>query len=219
MKLFFLVFMGVCYLYASDIVVLADFETLAENKFPEGWGVKKGLWYVSGKGNSTWKIKKEKGNKFLSADSRQDSYTIGKKYFYSLKKFKFLRWRWRVHSLPSGADEEKKSSGDSAAGLYVIFPGFVVPYSIKYVWSTKRNVGLIVNSPFSSRTKIIVVRSGNKDLGLWVEEKRNVFEDFKRAFKTQKVSKDPSGIAVLTDSDNTGSSACADYDDIVALQN
>ena len=219
MKLFLLLFMGVYSLYASDIVVLADFETLAENKFPEGWGVKKGLWYVSGRGNMVWKIKKEEGNKFLSAHSRRDSYTIGKEYLYSLEKFKFLRWRWRVHTLPSGADEEKKSAGDSAAGLYVIFPGFVVPYSIKYVWSTKRNVGLIGNSPFSSRSKIVVVRSGSKDLGRWVEEKRNVFEDFKMVFNTQKVTKDPRGIAVLTDSDNTGSEARADYDDIVASQN
>jgi len=202
--------------FAVDEIVIADFETLSEGKFPESWGVKKGLWYVSGDGNKTWKVKKENNNRYLSADSRGDSFTIGKKYEYSLEKFKYLNWRWRIHTLPTGGMEKDKETGDSAAGVYVIFDGFVIPYSIKYVWSSTMKVGTIVKSPFSGRTRIIVIRSGKEYTGSWIEEKRNVYEDFKKAFNVKSPDKKLCGIAVLTDSDNTGSRARADYDNIVA---
>jgi len=47
----------------------------------------------------------------------------------------------------------------------------------------------------------------------WVSHERNLYEDFKKAF-----GYDPpliSGIAIMTDTDNTGESAIAYYGDIV----
>jgi len=216
MKLLSIILLLSISVFASNKVVIADFEELEENKFPKGWGIKKGLWYTSGKGNKTWKIKKEGNNKYISALSKKDSFTIGKKYEYSMKKYKYISWKWRVHEFPEGGDEKKKNTGDSAAGVYIVFPGFVVPYSIKYVWSATRKAGTVVDSPFTGRTKIIVVRTGKEEFGRWFEEKRNVYEDFKNVFKVKKPDKNPSGIALLTDSDNTGTRACADYDDIIA---
>jgi len=218
MRLIILITFIVLSSLASDKIVISDFEEYSENTFPKSWGIKKGLWYTSGKGNSTWTIKKENDNKYLSANSNSDSYTIGKKYKYNLKKFKYISWKWRVHKMPSGGNEEKKKTGDSAAGVYVLFPGFAVPYSIKYVWSTTREVGTIVNSPFTNRSKIIVIKSGKSDIGKWITEKRNVYQDFIKVFKVKSPDKKPQGIALLSDSDNTKTSAKADYDDIFALK-
>jgi len=56
------------------------------------------------------------------------------------------------------------------------------------------------------------VESGNEDMGKWVVVQRNVYEDFKMYF-----GKEPptiGGIAIMTDTDNTGESAIAYYDDI-----
>jgi hypothetical protein len=217
MKSFIVVFFLIFSLEASEKLVIDDFEEYALNKFPAGWGIKKGLWYTSGKGNKTWRINEENGNKFLSADSKNDSFTIGKKYKYSLDKFKFLSWKWRVHTLPLKGDEKNKKTGDSAAGIYVIFPGGIIPYSIKYVWSSTREVGTILNSPFTKRSKIIVIQSGKENIGKWVTQKRNVFEDYMKVFKVKTPDKNPELIAFLTDSDNTNSAAKADYDDIFAL--
>lgn len=57
------------------------------------------------------------------------------------------------------------------------------------------------------------VKTNRDRLLAWVTETRNVYEDYKRAF-----GKDPpmiSGVAIMTDTDNTGESATAHYGDIV----
>jgi len=60
---------------------------------------------------------------------------------------------------------------------------------------------------------MIVVESGKMKAGAWVSESRNIFDDYKTAF-----GKEPpmiTGIAIMTDSDNTGESALAYYGDII----
>lgn len=212
----FIVFIFTASVAISQDFVLADFENLQENTFPEGWGIKKGLWYTTDKNNKTWTVKQEANNKFLSANSYNDSFTIGKKGAYSLKKFGFLKWKWRVNKFPTGADESVKTKNDSPAGLYVVFSGFAVPYTIKYVWSTTKTVGEVFESPYSSKTKIIVIRTGTSEINKWVEEKRNVLEDYKKVFNKSDIDREVEGIALLTDSDDTKSEASADYDTITA---
>ncbi|HEV8143531.1 MAG TPA: DUF3047 domain-containing protein, partial [Methylomirabilota bacterium] len=53
------------------------------------------------------------------------------------------------------------------------------------------------------------LRTGG-NVGEWTEERVNVLEDYKRYFKTDEAPK-PEGVAVLTDSDDTGSRARGDY--------
>jgi hypothetical protein len=109
--------------------------------------------------------------------------------------------------------EAKKKTNDSAAGVYVCFKGFTpLPYCIKYVWSSSVPVGTVLDSPHRAATKIVVLRSGAGGLGAWTDEKRNVYEDYLKVFH-KKTVKNPVGIAVLTDSDDTRSRAAADYDD------
>jgi len=62
---------------------------------------------------------------------------------------------------------------------------------------------------------MIVASSGAAGVGAWQSIKRNVLEDYKRAF-----GEDPGllmSIGVLTDTDNTGESAEAWYGDIRIL--
>ena len=59
---------------------------------------------------------------------------------------------------------------------------------------------------------MIVVESGAGKLNQWVSEERNVHEDYVKAF-----GEEPpliSGVAIMTDTDNTGESATAYYGDI-----
>lgn len=60
---------------------------------------------------------------------------------------------------------------------------------------------------------MVVVESGNENVGKWVEEQRNVYEDFKMLFGEEPPT--IGGIAIMTDTDNTGESAIAYYDDIM----
>ena len=60
--------------------------------------------------------------------------------------------------------------------------------------------------------RVIVVESGSANLNRWREVRRDVVADFRAAF-----GEDPpaiSGVAVATDTDNTGESATAFYGDI-----
>jgi hypothetical protein len=59
---------------------------------------------------------------------------------------------------------------------------------------------------------MIIVKSGKKLLNIWITEKRNMLDDYIRTFG----EKPPiiSGIAIMTDSDNTKESATAFYGDI-----
>ena len=64
---------------------------------------------------------------------------------------------------------------------------------------------------------MIVVESGDSRLNQWIQEERNVYEDYKSAF-----GQEPpiiSGVAIMTDSDNTGESATAFYGDIIFKKN
>ena len=51
----------------------------------------------------------------------------------------------------------------------------------------------------------IIVRSGNVELGQWVTERRNLWEDYKLLFGEEP--KDPGYIALSIDSNDTQSSA------------
>jgi len=96
----------------------------------------------------------------------------------------------------------------------VVFPHFIpaLTKSINYIWANKLPRGERCPNPYYSRTMMIAVESGEEKVGTWVTEKRNVFEDYRTCF-----GEDPSSagaIAIMTDTDNTGESAVAYYDDI-----
>jgi hypothetical protein len=60
---------------------------------------------------------------------------------------------------------------------------------------------------------MIAVESGSEKINQWVTQRRNLLEDYRKAFQT-----DPpmiSGVAIMTDTDNTGESATAYYGDII----
>ena len=59
---------------------------------------------------------------------------------------------------------------------------------------------------------IVNLRSGNRNAGRWMMEKRNIKEDIKRYFKSDISFIE--GIAVMTDTDNSQSAAVAYYGDI-----
>lgn len=66
---------------------------------------------------------------------------------------------------------------------------------------------------WTDQVYIIVAESGPAKLNTWITEKRNVHDDYQRAF-----GEGPpmiSGVAIMTDTDNTCESAEAYYREIV----
>ena len=145
--------------------------------------------------------------------ARQGGCTaIGKQVRARPSESPYLHWRWRADILPAGGMENEKKKADSGAGVYVVFKGpFRLNPILKYVWSATLPRGNITESPSNSQTKIIVLESGTENLGKWIQEVVNVNEDYTRIFHDPPP--DIVAIGILSDADDTKSSAAADYDD------
>ncbi len=189
----------------AQVRQVEDFSRFELGTFPEGW---KCLWTQKKESREIYSVKMDQ-TPYLEARAVNSDVAIAKSFKYDLKEYPFLSWEWRTLELPEGADERYKETGDSAAGLYVIFPGKIRPYVIKYVWSTSLPVGTSTISPFNDRTKIVVLRNHTSPMGIWVSEKVNVYEDYKRLIgqKLEPVQ----GIGIMSDSNNTRSRAEAHY--------
>jgi hypothetical protein len=71
----------------------------------------------------------------------------------------------------------------------------------------------MVPNPYTDRVMMFVVESGTAKLNQWMNEERNVYEDYKKAFGEEPPM--ISAVAIMTDTDNTGETATAHYGDIL----
>jgi hypothetical protein len=179
-----------------------DFSSFEEGSFPEGWKSR------GGDGSEVYRVRSDQ-EPYLEANAKNSAVIIAKKFEYDLAEYPYLSWQWRAIELPKGGDERYKETGDSAAAIYVIFEGRFRPKSIKYVWSASLPRGTTTQSPYSSKTKVVVVQNQSSPMGEWVSERVNVFADYQRLIggETESVQ----AIGLMSDSDNTQSVAVAHY--------
>ena len=78
-----------------------------------------------------------------------------------------------------------------------------------YVWANQAPVEEVVHSSRTDRIRKLVVESGGTNLRRWRRYRRNLVADFRRAFG--EAPGPLLGIALMTDADNTGSTAEAWY--------
>jgi len=132
--------------------------------------------------------------------STNNSWSITKdmKSGVDVNQTPILEWSWKVIALPNRADSRQDATSDYAAGLcvgWLRFPQAVRSRIICYLWDTVAPVGTIVTSKLNSTITFIVVRSGTADLGKWVNEGRDIQEDFRRVYG---VSPDAVGLIAIT---------------------
>ena len=84
------------------------------------------------------------------------------------------------------------------------------PYAtLMYVWDSQAPVGSVIINPRTDRVRKIVVDSGRTQLGRWRDHQRDLAADFRLAF-----GEEPGrlrSMALMTDSDNTGTRSRAWY--------
>jgi hypothetical protein len=151
------------------------------------------------------------------------------------KEYPIVEWRWKVRNILKKGDVHIKEGDDYPARIYITFEydpsklGFFekaaykmgrllygedLPLAaINYIWESKASIGTMIPNPYTDRVLMFVVESGAEKLNQWVSEKRNVYEDYKKAFGQEPPM--ISGVAIMTDTDNTGESATAYYGDIL----
>ena len=203
---------------------VAGFDSNKVDSFPSGWRGR------SKDAKKFYKVRKEGSlkNQYLEAKVVNSDELIIKKKKVNIVEYPYLNWKWRIHMLPPGGDESIKSKCDVPASMNVILEadktlGIPTPKTLKYSWSTTLKKGTITKSPYAmwpARCDIVVLQSGEQYKGKWVTEKRNVLKDYLKFYKKDKVDQFYiDGIVIMSDSDNTTSTAWADYDSIYFSRN
>lgn len=150
-------------------------------------------------------------------------------------EFSHLEWKWKIEEVLKSGDLTEKDGDDFVARIYVTFDyplselpfgqkvkyrlykaftSFDIPLrSLNYVWASNEEVGTIAESPFTEWVQYIVVNSGNDKAGSWVSLKRNIVDDYRKAFNEEP--REITGITIMTDSDNTEESTKAWFGNII----
>ncbi len=191
-----------------DCISIEDFANAKVGEFPTGWKPRKDV------GKDVYTVLEEQGLRFLRGAAKGLGVQAAKQLPWNLGRYPMLAWAWRPREFPKDADERDRGTNDSALAVYLLVPysRFTGPKAVKYVWSEKVPVGTHLNSNYGL-TQVLVLRTGVPGKGAgaaWMDEKVNALADYKRLFGESDTPK-PAGIAVLTDSDDTRSSAQGDY--------
>ncbi len=152
-------------------------------------------------------------------------------------QYPIVRWRWKVLDLPERTDLHVKAGDDAAARVYVAFrhtperitaferfkynlvkafTGHYPPYAaVCFLWARELPVGTVIRNAFVERSIQVVVRSGKAGLGRWIQEEQEPARIFEEAmgFPPPPISH----VAVMTDTENTGTNAAALFGDIEFL--
>jgi hypothetical protein len=189
----------------AECITIANFGKNKVSEFPSDWKARKD------EGKEVYTVREEAGRRFLAATSKGLGIQAAKEQAWDLNAYPVLAWSWRPREFPRGADERDSATNDSALAVYMLVPHSRIrgPKAVKYIWSEKVPVGTHLTSNMEL-TQVRVLRSGAAGKGQWTEERVNVLQDYKKFFGESETPK-PAGIAVLTDSDDTKSSAAGDY--------
>jgi hypothetical protein len=192
---------------AADTTVVEDWSEapVGHQGVPPGWA-KQGWGHPA----YDFTVAEADGRRVLHMKSAGDSSNINKdiRGMVHLAETPVLEWTWKVTALPKGADARRAETDDEAAQLYVVWPKFpqaVRSQIIGYIWDSTAPVGSVFKSKKTGTVTYVVVRSGPKDLGKWVTERRNVLEDFKRIYGAEV--EDPGGVSIGIDSDDVKGTA------------
>ncbi len=175
------------------------------------------------------------GGAVIKAVSRAGASGLIRKIQIDPTAFPIIEWRWKAVNIIKKADVTTKEGDDCPARIYINFAydpnklsffqrakykaakmmyGEYPPTgALNYIWGNQAALGSIIPSPYTDRSMMIAVESGEEKVGQWVTYRRNLLADYRRAFHS-----DPpniSGIAIMTDTDGTGESATAYYGDII----
>jgi hypothetical protein len=101
--------------------------------------------------------------------------------------------------------------GEAHLGAYRLLYGRYPPAAVvSYIWDNRLPPGTALDNAYTDRARMLVLRSGAADVGRWVMESRDVVEDYRRLFGGEPPR--IAGVAVMTDTDDTGERAVAWYD-------
>jgi hypothetical protein len=180
----------------------------------------------------TWTSKE--GRRAVAATAERSASLWRRKMVVPAQQLGEVSFSWWVPQVLAGASVADSAHEDAAVRVVFAFGGDMgklsarnramyelaealtgetPPYAtLMYVWDARAEVGSVVVNARTDRVRKIVVDAGDRGLREWRDHRRDLVADFRAAF-----GEDPGplqSIAVMTDTDNTGSSAQAWYGEI-----
>lgn len=153
--------------------------------------------------------------------SEGNSFGLHKSVDVDLQAFPILSWRWKVERLPPAGDIREKGKDDQAAQVYVVFPNPLFRMRspmLGYLWDSNAPAGTTTNGhALLNPIKVRVLQSGRQRLGEWVQERRNVLEDYAQLFGTGAPPK-VGRVAIWINTQHTKASAEAAFADLQFLR-
>jgi hypothetical protein len=201
---------------------------------PPGW---KPLSFKKVPRQTQYKLVKDGDQTVIQAVSDASASGLTKEVRIDPREYPVVRWRWKVENLLTHSDVRRKDGDDYPARLYITFEydpdkvsfakklkykagrvlfGDIPIAALNYIWETATAVGTIVENAYTDFAQMIVVESGAARVGEWVDEERNVYDEYRKAF-----GEEPpliNGVAIMSDTDNTKERATAYYGDIVFVK-
>jgi hypothetical protein len=216
----------------GEVVEAARFSRAAPGAVAAPWEP-----YLVLRGNvaTDYRVVELDGVRVVAADGPAGGSGLYRKLRVDPRQHPMLEWRWRVPApAPGEPPLAVNSSKSPIARISLAFHGDTakldfedrtklrlaraltvqgLPYaSLLYVWMHDVPVGTVVHSVHTDRVRMIVVESGPARAGEWLAYRRNVLEDYRRAFGED--AGEIVSVGLMTDIGDEGSPRRGFYGDI-----
>ncbi len=143
---------------------------------PAGWSY---LWFL-GQSETFRTVRPRDGRPCIGCTTEDDVAILRCPVSLPLGPDTEISWRWRISELPSKKPEDTLLCHDYLSVAVEFDNG----RDLSFFWSSGLPIGSHFDCPipqWKPRETHLVVRSGMEGLGLWQNERRNVFSDCSRA--------------------------------------
>jgi hypothetical protein len=224
------------YTTTADTLYIGQFSSAeadskdGEARLPENWETMQ----FRGLDETRYRLVGHDGMTVIRAESEASSSGLIYRQDIDLKEFPIIEWRWKVDNILEKGDLREKDGDDYPARVYVLFDydiknlgwwtrnriramrtfyGTIPTRAITYIHANQAETGTIAENPYTDLVSMMAVDSGRENLGEWQHFERNIYEDYIEIYGEEPPP--IGGIAIMTDSDDTGESARAWFGDIL----
>ena len=203
-----LFWMFLCLTLKAETVIVFEF---TEKEF----GTLKVRKVMGAKGETEYSLGSNENGQFLRAEAKGTASGLGQKVKIDLNKTPFINITWKIEKDLKGIDEKTKKGHDFAARVFVVKKTGLTPLSnkaVNYVFSSNNSVNESWRSPYTKSSVDYVLSTTKDNINEWVTVKANVKEHFKKLHDLDV--EELTGVAIMTDTDQTKIKAISYYQNI-----
>jgi hypothetical protein len=182
-----------------------DTRAARAGRLPDEWRIK------VNRGAPEVRVIDETQGAVIQLKSRRSSFALERAVDIDPERYPYLTWRWKVATLPRGADFRQATTDDQAAQILVAFTDRRI---LSYLWDSTAPKDTMQSATSIPLLHIfaVVCRSGPAELNQWLSESRNLSDDYQKAYGRRPPRL--KGIRLQINTQHTGSSAESYFGDV-----